>query len=196
MNRISKIAVLASAAILPMTGAGTASAVQASTPEASTASASIPDGFFKPTANTTVKRTTTVTSTPATPRVNPPGSVVYKVTDVDGPNDVCGTTRLERTSGAGKTTLVMTVSKSVSAELSGEVAAAYKAVTAKLGFNVTGTLTVEDQTRYEVPKGKFGHIEAYPLFDMYTFNVSIGGGKKKAGWAMKPAGVCFNQWTE
>jgi hypothetical protein len=195
MNRISKIAVLTSAAILSMAGAGTASAVQASTPEASTASASIPDGFFKPTANTTVKRTTTATSTPATPRVDPPGSE-YKVTDVDGPNDVCGTTRLERTSGAGKTTLVMTVSKSVSAQLSGEVAGAAKAVTAKLGFSVTGTTTIEDQTRYEVPKGKFGHIEAYPLYDMYTFNVSLLGGKKRAAWAMKPAGVCFNQWTE
>lgn len=61
---------------------------------------------------------------------------------------------------------------------------------------MTGAFGVEDQTRYEVPKGKFGYIEAYPLYDMYTYSVYSGSKNLGASWAMKPVGVCFNQWTE
>ncbi|RPF35146.1 hypothetical protein [Streptomyces sp. TLI_185] len=196
MNRISKTAVLASVVILPMTGAGTASAAQASTPKASTASTSIPDGFFRPGSNTVVKRTASAAPIPAAPGVSTLASSGYSIKNVDGPNEVCGTTKLQKTSGAGKTTLVMTVSKSVSAELSSEVSVDAEVVSGKLGFKVTGTTTVEDQTRYEVPKGKYGYIEAYPLYDMYTFNVYYEGKNKGASWAMRPVGVCFNQWTD
>ncbi|MFI7408617.1 hypothetical protein ACIBU0_08125 [Streptomyces sp. NPDC049627] len=194
MNRISKIAVLASAAILPMTGVGTASAAQAATTETTTASASIPDGFFKPGANTVVKRTASAVPAPTSSAAS--ARAGYSLKNINGPNEVCGTTKLQKTSGAGKTTLVLTVSKSVSAELSSEVAVDAEVVSAKLGFKVTGTTTVEDQTRYEVPKGKFGYIEAYPLYDMYNFNVYYGGHNKGASWAMRPVGVCFNQWTD
>ncbi|MFI6009729.1 hypothetical protein ACIBAG_13050 [Streptomyces sp. NPDC051243] len=194
MNRISKIALLAGVAILPMTGAGTASAAQASTQETATASTSVPDGFFKPGTNTVVKRTAPAAPAPASSGASTRAS--YSLKNINGPNEVCGTTKLQKTSGAGKTTLVMTVSKSVSAELSSEVAVDAEVVSGKLGFKVTGTTTVEDQTRYEVPRGKFGYIEAYPLYDMYTFNVYYGGQNKGSSWAMRPVGVCFNQWTE
>ncbi|MCL8013801.1 hypothetical protein [Streptomyces sp. AS02] len=196
MNRISKIAVLASVAILPMTGAGTASAVQASTPDTANASTAVPDGFFKPGSNTVVKRTAPATSAPAPSDASTSARAGMTLKNINGPNEVCGTTKLQKTSGAGKTTLVMTVSKSVSAELSSEVSVDAQVVSGKLGFKVTGTFGVEDQTRYEVPKGKFGYIEAYPLYDMYTFNVYSGSKNLGSSWAMKPVGVCFNQWSE
>ncbi|MDC0773145.1 hypothetical protein [Streptomyces sp. HD] len=196
MNRISKIAVLASAAILPMTGAGTAAAAQVSTQETTSVSTSVPDGFVKPGPNTIVKRTTSAASAPAPSDASASTRAGITLKNINGPSEVCGTTKLQKTSGAGKTTLVMTVSKSVSAEMSTEVSVDAQVVSGKLGFKVTGTFGVEDQTRYEVPKGKFGYIEAYPLYDMYNFNVYSGSKNLGSSWAMKPVGVCFNQWAE
>ncbi|MFD9221214.1 hypothetical protein ACFWDI_14640 [Streptomyces sp. NPDC060064] len=127
------------------------------------------------------------------PRIDP--SKIIKITDTRYQGQKCGTSLLQQTSGRGKTTLVLTVSKSVSTEWKSEAKIDAKVVSAGVGFSVTKSYTVENQTRYEVPKGKFGTVQAYPLYDLYTFNVKILNAKKP-GWAMKPVGVCFNQWTE
>ncbi|WPO76231.1 hypothetical protein [Streptomyces sp. KN37] len=109
--------------------------------------------------------------------------------------EVCGLKKLQKTSGRGKTTLVMTVSKSVSSEVSGESGVSLSAISHALGWKVTKSYTVENQTRFEVPKNKYGYIEAYPLYDKYSFGKYKHGVRKGTGFAMKPVGVCFNQWT-
>ncbi|MCX5529682.1 hypothetical protein OG785_03775 [Streptomyces sp. NBC_00006] len=156
----------------------------------------LPDGYVRPPSGMVVKRT--VPAVPAVPvRTGAPASADGgALRNIDGPNEVCGTSKLQKTSGMGKTTLVMTVSKAVSAELSSEAKVDAEVVSASLGFKVTETTTVEDQTRFEVPAEKFGVIEVYPLYDQYTFNVYDGGRNRGSGWAMKPTGVCFHQYTE
>ncbi|MEU2049297.1 hypothetical protein ABZ757_28050 [Streptomyces albidoflavus] len=196
MNRVIKSCSLMGAAAILLAGAGIASAAPGSVPSDAKPSGYVPDGFFKPAESTVVMRSGGETPLPEQPGEIGPAASEYALKNVSGPGEVCGTTKLQKTSGAGKTTLVMTVSKSVSAELSAEVSVDAKFVSGKLGFKVTSTYGVEDQTRYEVPKGKYGYIEAYPLYDMWTFNVYKDGKNKGASWAMKPVGVCFNQWTE
>jgi|GEM_PF-6634558 len=151
----------------------------------------LPKGFFAPGPNTVVKRNTEVQAPPAESDV----SVKAKGDRVKAgaPSESCGLTKLEKTSGAGKTTLVLTVEKSVETELSTDVKVEAKFVSAGVGFSVTRKYSVTDQTRYEVPKGKFGTIEAYPLYDVYPITIYKSGKKAGGGAVMKPVGVCFNQ---
>lgn len=153
----------------------------------------IADGFFKPGAHTVVKR-----SIPQQIPANSPA----KLKDAGGikvtysrPAEVCGTELLEKTSGKGKTILVMSVETSVKATSSGEFGVSKGSIAAKLGFSTDDTFALKQETRYEVPKGNLGFIEAYPTFDQYTINAYVNGELKKTGWWLKPTGVCFNQWT-
>lgn len=102
-----------------------------------------------------------------------------------------------KTSGSGKTTLVLSINKERSVVLSGNAGVDSGAISAAVGFSVTKTYRVANETRYEVPKGKFGTIEAYTLLHHYKVRVSI------PHWPIpgvrlvdvyKPIGVCFNQW--
>ncbi|WP_406003894.1 hypothetical protein [Streptomyces sp. NBC_00829] len=163
--------------------------------------ASNPAGFVNPGPDMVVKRsvpideTTPVNEATAKGEQRSAAGKWVKITDKKYQGQKCGTGLLQQTSGRGKTTLVMTVSKSVSTEWKSEAKIDASVVSAGIGFSVTKSYTVENQTRYEVPKGKFGTVQAYPLYDLYTFNAKILD-MKKSGWAMKPVGVCFNQWTE
>lgn len=110
----------------------------------------------------------------------------------------CGTKVIQQISGRGKTTLVLTVEKKVEATVKKEIAIEVGAISAGMGFDVTKSYAVSNQTRYEVPRGKFGTVQAYPLYDQYIGDVYEGAsgtwptGKKV--FAYKPVGVCFNQW--
>ncbi|ATB30676.1 hypothetical protein [Melittangium boletus] len=155
----------------------------------------LPKGFFVPGPNTVVKRSSEVQAPPAESEVSVKARRGTRV-KAGAPSESCGLTKLETTSGAGKTTLVMTVEKSVETEVSADVKVEAKFVSAGVGFSVTRKYGVSDQTRYEVPKGKFGTIEAYPLYDVYPITIYKSGKKAGGGAVMKPSGVCFNQWTE
>ncbi|MFG2890276.1 hypothetical protein [Streptomyces sp. NPDC048248] len=189
------IGVLVGAALLSVAASGTAVAA----PQGRTAServgtnAAIADGYFKPGANTVVKRNIPQ-QIPANSSARLKAAGGNKVT-YSRPKEVCGTELLEKTSGKGKATLVMSVETSMKAEASGEFGVSKGAIAAKLGFSTDDTFTLKQETRYEVPKGKMGFIEAYPTFDQYTINTYVNGALKKTGWWMKPTGVCFNQWT-
>ncbi|MDT3399180.1 hypothetical protein RKE29_21445 [Streptomyces sp. B1866] len=108
-----------------------------------------------------------------------------------------GSHKLAMTSGKGKTTLVLKISDSVSAEWSANVSVTSSTVSAGVGFSVTKTYTVDKETRYEVPKGKRGYVEAYPCYQVYTFDVYNAYWDEKPvgnGVAEKPVGVYFKQW--
>ncbi|MGW2627789.1 hypothetical protein ACWC2K_00405 [Streptomyces chattanoogensis] len=151
------IAVLVGATLLSVAASGTAVAAprHGTGNKGVEANTSIPDGFFKPGAHTIVKRNT-AKQLPAT------SSARLKADDdveISEPKELCGTTKLEKTSGQGKTTLVMTVEKSVKVGMDGEFGISAEELSAKLGFSVEASVTVQDQTRYEVPNGKMGTVD-------------------------------------
>ncbi|MFI1939636.1 hypothetical protein ACH44C_21075 [Streptomyces purpureus] len=90
----------------------------------------------------------------------------------------------------------MTIEKAVSALTKREVAIDVKYISLGMGWDVQKTYTVSNQTRYEVPKGKFGVIEAYPLYNLYKGTAyDATGSPYGTVYAYKPVGVCFNQYT-
>ncbi|MEU6717407.1 hypothetical protein ABZ897_38580 [Nonomuraea sp. NPDC046802] len=103
--------------------------------------------------------------------------------------------------GRGPGTLVLTIAEEVAATYKSNLEIAASVVTAGVGFDVTKSYKVERQTRFSVPKGRFGRVEAYPCYKVYTFEAwsKAGFGAPARflgpGMAMKPAGVHFKQWT-
>ncbi|WP_426793636.1 hypothetical protein [Streptomyces sp. YGL11-2] len=146
----------------------------------------IAKGFFKPDAHTVVKRNVPKQM----PKQSLAGLKSSPDNQISGPVEVCGTDTLDKTSGQGKGTLVMTVEKSVKTALNGEFGLSNDDLSAKLGFSVEDSVTVKDEHRYDVPAGKTGFIVAHPTYDQYT--VTTFG---KAGFVMKPTGVCFQSWS-
>ncbi|MEU2563171.1 hypothetical protein ABZ626_28080 [Streptomyces longispororuber] len=185
---------------------GTATAAPAGEADTETvlADASLPEGFHVPGPDTVVKRTVPVQPVsgddvsdiiaPGDAIKKKPGESLIKIKNKRYQGQNCGTRLLQQTSGRGKTTLVLTVSKSVATERKSDVSLSAGKISAAMGFSVSKSYTVENQTRYEVPKGRFGTIQAYPLYDHYTYQ-AVFANKKYAGYVLKPVGVCFNQWT-
>ncbi|MER5763886.1 hypothetical protein [Streptomyces sp. NPDC002082] len=105
---------------------------------------------------------------------------------------------LSQASGFGKTTLVLTVEKDVAATYATEVGIEVKASLAGMGWGVTNTYTVRNGKRYEVPAGRWGTVQAYPLCDPYQGDVCNlwGPDTGKDAYAYKPVGVCFNSWNQ
>ncbi|KOV13290.1 hypothetical protein ADK90_38345 [Streptomyces sp. XY413] len=172
---------------------------------ASTVSA---DGkFFTPGPNTVVKRnavpadarTMSVESaSPVTP--GPAGTAdYYTIKNAHWIAQSCGTELIQQTSGQGKTTLVLSVDKSIAATVTKEINVDLKYISAGMGWSVTSSYGVKNETRYEVPEGKWGTVQAFPLYDVFEgdAHAGVGGGLPtgKRVWAYKPVGVCFNQWT-
>ncbi|MEV8321284.1 hypothetical protein AB0Q95_44770 [Streptomyces sp. NPDC059900] len=200
MNHGSKFGILAGVITLSALAASPATAspenqdAARSALSADASGANAPEGYFIPGPDTIVKRDSSPQPAPADSGISAKGTT-YKVT-AGASSESCGTTKIQKTSGAGKTTLVLTVEESVEAEVSTEVKVDAEVVSAGVGFSTTRKYGVSDQTRYEVPKGKHGTIEAYPLYDNYPIKIYKNGKKAGAGTVLKPVGVCFNQWSE
>lgn len=58
--------------------------------------------------------------------------------------------------------------------------------------------TVKNETRYEVPAGAWGSVQAYPLCDLSQGEVYNlwGPDTGKDAYGYKPVGVCFNSWNQ
>jgi hypothetical protein len=202
MNRTARIGALIGAIAMGM-GLGVSSATPALAQggaAAATASpvnqffepgAKIPANLFKPGAQLTIKRNAdyvrSLNAAPASPR--------------DGKQDLgesCSTEVIGKTSGSGKTTLVLSINKERSVVLSGEAGVSAGSISAAVGFSVTNSYRVTNETRYEVPRGKFGTVEAYTL--MHHYRVAIFQSWPFPGAHVvdvyKPVGVCFNQWLD
>ncbi|MFD0723211.1 hypothetical protein [Streptomyces globosus] len=164
--------------------------------------------FFTPGPNTIVKRTAGLTASapqlaetasPISPA--PTGTeAYYKLKNVRYQGQTCGTNVIQQTSGQGKTTLVLSVEEGVAATVHKEIGIDLKYVSAGMGWDVTRSYTVRNETRFEVPDGKWGTIQAFPLFETYEGEAWSGAGGEfptgKRVWAYKPVGVCFNQWAQ
>ncbi|MFI8462132.1 hypothetical protein ACIGG8_42890, partial [Kitasatospora sp. NPDC085464] len=100
--------------------------------------------------------------------------------------------------GWGPMTLSLTQSRAISSQWSSSVSVDAWKLSGTVGFSVTDTATNTETGSYTVPEGKFGTLEAYPLFDHFTFDVYdtrvadhyVGGGD-----AYHPVGYCYNHWA-
>ncbi|MGW5852491.1 hypothetical protein ACWFQ8_31965 [Streptomyces sp. NPDC055254] len=194
-------------ALTATTGAGVSHADGGSPLGIPSSSISADGKFFTPGPNTVLKQaevpapngqSSAGITSPVAPA--PEGAeAYYRIKNGHWINQVCGTDVIQQTSGQGKTTLVMSVEKSVAATVTKEINVDLKYISAGLGWSVTSTYTVKNESRYEVPAGKWGAIQAFPLYDVYEGEAWAGvGGDLPTGkrvWAHKPIGVCFNQWT-
>ncbi|MGP3691296.1 hypothetical protein ACTVZO_42685 [Streptomyces sp. IBSNAI002] len=138
-------------------------------------------------------------SSPVSPA--PAGTTAYyNIKNAHWISQSCGTNLIQQTSGQGKTTLVLSVEKSVAATVTKEVNVDLKYVSAGMGWSVTSSYSVKNESRYEVPAGKWGTVQAFPLYDVFEGEAWAGvGGDLPTGkrvWAYKPVGVCFNQWAQ
>ncbi|MFF5439684.1 hypothetical protein [Streptomyces achromogenes] len=149
--------------------------------------AKIPDNVFKPGAVLTIKRNADHERSVSADSARTKGRI--------DAGESCGTEVISKTSGHGKTTLVLSVNKERAVKLSGEAGLSKGMISASVGFDVTDTYRVTNETRYEVPARKFGTVEAYPLYHHYRVKIfgPIGGQTVEV---YKPIGVCFNQWSE
>ncbi|MFD3550620.1 hypothetical protein ACFWWA_00735 [Streptomyces goshikiensis] len=164
--------------------------------------------FFTPGPNTVVKRNASepggavLLADNASPIAPAPAGTTdyYAIKNAHQISQSCGTNLLQATSGRGKTTLVLSVEKSVAATVTKEVKVDLKYISAGMGWSVTNTYSVKNETRFEVPEGKWGNVQAFPLYDVYQGDAYQGvGGDLPTGkkvWAYKPVGVCFNQWAQ
>ncbi|MEV7355364.1 hypothetical protein [Kitasatospora sp. NPDC091276] len=110
----------------------------------------------------------------------------------------CGTDRVDMVTGWGPMTLSLSQSRAVSSQWSSSVSIAAWKVSGTVGFSVTDTATNTETGSYAVPDGKFGTLEAYPLFDHFTFDVydtSVGNRYVGGGDAFHPVGFCYNHWA-
>ncbi|MFD9973404.1 hypothetical protein ACFWZR_03695 [Streptomyces sp. NPDC059017] len=190
----------AAIAITATLGSGVSYAQEGVPGEIPDAAISADGKFFTPGPNIIVKRNANA-GDEASESVSPSPAGSFAIRWVKNKKYLgqsCGTKVIQQISGRGKTTLVLTVEKKVEATVKKEVAVEVGMISAGMGFDVTKSYAVSNQTRYEVPKGKFGTVQAYPLYDQYIGNVYEGTsgswptGKKV--YAYKPVGVCFNQW--
>ncbi|MCJ1677857.1 hypothetical protein MTF65_10980 [Streptomyces sp. APSN-46.1] len=202
---VTLIATGSAVALVATAGAGVSHASEG--PVSIPASSLSADGkFFTPGPNTVVKRNAGATETrselaqnvaPVSPA--PAGTTdYYAIKNAHWISQSCGTNVIQQTSGQGKTTLVLSVEKSVAATVTKEVNVDLKYISAGMGWSVTNTYSVKNETRYEVPSGKFGTVQAFPLYDVFVGDAWSGAGGRfptgKKVYAYKPVGVCFNQW--
>ncbi|MGI5485166.1 hypothetical protein [Streptomyces lavendofoliae] len=197
MKNMLTAGALSGALALSIVGAGSSAAASATPHGEGGVAAAVAQGFFTPGSNTVVKVNADYKG-PTTPggatKRSATDTYVPTVRNVTRHGQSCGTNVIQQVSGRGKTTLVMTVEKSVTANVKKDFSIDLKYISGGMGWDVTKTYTVKNETRYEVPKGKMGTVEAYPLYDLY-----IGVGHDRFGtplgkvYAYKPIGVCFNQ---
>jgi hypothetical protein len=109
----------------------------------------------------------------------------------------CGRKPIAETDGHGKTTLKLNFSRTVETAFSSEAGYTAGSVSGTIGAEVRKSYTVEIETRFEVPRGRVGHVRAYPKYRVYKYDgyMKVGGtylGKATVG---KPIGICFKEWT-
>ncbi|MEU4115446.1 hypothetical protein AB0F71_13230 [Kitasatospora sp. NPDC028055] len=126
-----------------------------------------------------------------------PADVFGEVRDVAYHGQLCGTDVIDANSGPGPMTLTLTQTRSTATQWTASASIDVWKISAGVGFNVTDTITNTESGSYTVPAGKFGNLQAYQLFDYYTYSIYdtqvgayIGDGEVK-----KPVGFCYNSWT-
>ncbi|MFJ9868517.1 hypothetical protein [Streptomyces sp. NPDC101165] len=95
--------------------------------------------------------------------------------------------------GRGPMTLTLTAIETVSNTRSTSITVTAEAVSGAVGFDVTRSRTKSMAGSWDVPRGKFGTLNAYPLYKEYSFNVysKITGKSVGKGIARKAVGYRY-----
>jgi len=129
------------------------------------------------------------------------GNPCYYITNVSGPYEAWGTQYVAKAAGGpGPTTIHMSQSTSISNSFSANVSVSADVVTAGVGFSVTASYTTTLQCDLSIPAGIYGAIEAYPIYNVYNYDVMYNpfiGSPYKAGEgnASKAVGVFYLTYT-
>lgn len=109
----------------------------------------------------------------------------------------CGKKSIAETDGRGKTTLKMNFSKTVETAFSAEAGFTAGSISGSIGSEVRKSYTVEIETRFEVPRGRVGHVRAYPKYRVYKYDayMKVTGQYFGKATVKKPIGICFKEWT-
>lgn len=99
------------------------------------------------------------------------GSTYYYITNVSEPYEAWGTQYVAKVAGGpGPTTIHMSQSTSISNSFSANVSVSADVVTAGVGFSVTASFTTL-QCDLSIPADSYGAIEAYPIYDVYNYDI-------------------------
>lgn len=95
--------------------------------------------------------------------------------------------------GRGPMALTLTATETVSNTKSASITVAAEPVSAAVGFDVTKSRTKSMAGSWNVPRGKFGTLNAYPLYKKYSFSVysKITGRSVGTGTALKAVGYRY-----
>ncbi|MCX4410772.1 hypothetical protein OG840_57175 [Streptomyces sp. NBC_01764] len=95
--------------------------------------------------------------------------------------------------GRGPMTLTLTAIETVSNTKSATITVSAEPVSAAVGFDVTKSRTKSMAGSWNVPRGKFGTLKAYPLYEDYSFSVysKITGKDVGKGTARKAIGYRY-----
>ena len=111
--------------------------------------------------------------------ITPRSRVKYIVKNVKNTGETLGDVKYTSDEGTPGVSVGMNRSKSISASCSVSGIPILKAVSAKLGFNVTGSYSVGVSSSWVVPerwngkKVKYGYIVAKPVYDNWKYSVYI-----------------------
>ena len=107
--------------------------------------------------------------------------------------EVQGKSAIAEVQGRGPMTLTLTAMETVSNTKSATITVTADAVSGAVGFDVTKSRTKSMSGSWNVPKGKFGTLKAYPLYQRYTFKVysKLTGGYVGQGTADKAIGYRY-----
>lgn len=112
-------------------------------------------------------------------------------------NEAWGTTRVATTSGGpGPGSLALGQTVTVSNSFSANVGITADKVTAGVGFNVVGTNQWACSYAAQIPAGQHATINAYPVYDCYSYDVWYNpkdgfAYKAGSGSAKKSVGIAF-----
>jgi len=121
----------------------------------------------------------------------------YYISNKTGPSEAWGTTRIATTSGGpGPGTLTLGQTVTVSNSFSANVGVTAGVVSAGLGFNVTVSTQWSCSYAAQIPSGQHATINAYPVYDCYSYDVwynpKIGDAYKAGnGSAKQSVGVAY-----
>ncbi|MFE6869644.1 hypothetical protein ACFVFS_24210 [Kitasatospora sp. NPDC057692] len=126
------------------------------------------------------------------------GDITLEARNVRYGGQVCGTGRVDMVTGPGPMTLTLTQSRAIASTWSASVSIPAGKVSAAVGFSVTDTATRTEAGSYTVPAGQFGYLEAYPLYDLFYYDVysrAVTDHWVGSGNAQHPVGYCYNAWS-
>ncbi|WP_405715899.1 MULTISPECIES: hypothetical protein [unclassified Streptomyces] len=122
------------------------------------------------------------------------GHFVYcKLKNVKYEGVVQGKKTIAIVQGRGPMTLTLTSIETVSNTKSSTVTVTAGAVSGAVGFDVTKSRTKSMSGSWNVPKGKFGTLKAYPLYKSYSFKIysKLDGSYVGKGTARKAIGYRY-----